>query len=63
MNVFDDEDGTAVFMVLVNSRQQCSLWPAGIAIPPGWRETGARGPKATCAAYLRLTWTDIRPRD
>jgi MbtH protein len=62
VNVFDDEDGTAVFMVLVNARQQYSLWPADIAIPPGWRETGQRGTKVACAEYLRRAWTDIRPK-
>jgi MbtH protein len=62
VNVFDDEEGSAGFMVLVNARQRYSLWPADIVIPPGWRDTGVQGSKAACAEYLRRTWTDIRPK-
>ena len=56
---FDRED--ALFKVLVNHEEQYSLWPDYKAVPTGWRETGQRGSKAECLAYVEREWTDMRP--
>lgn len=56
---FDRED--ALFKVLVNHEEQYSLWPDYKAVPTGWRETGQRGSKAECLAYVEHEWTDMRP--
>ncbi|WP_217473666.1 MbtH family protein [Stutzerimonas stutzeri] len=56
---FDRED--ALFKVLVNHEEQYSLWPDYKAVPAGWRETGQRGSKAECLAYVDREWTDMRP--
>lgn len=56
---FDRED--ALFKVLGNHEEQYSLWPDYKAVPTGWRETGQRGSKAECLAYVEREWTDMRP--
>jgi MbtH protein len=56
---FDRED--ALFKVLVNHEEQYSLWPDYKAVPTGWRETGQRGSKTECLAYVEREWTDMRP--
>lgn len=56
---FDRDDAT--FKVLVNHELQYSLWPDGKAVPAGWRETGQRGNKAQCLAYVEREWVDMRP--
>lgn len=57
--VFDRDDIT--FVVVVNHEEQYSIWPDYKAIPAGWTDTGKRGPKAECLAYIDEVWTDMRP--
>ena len=59
---FDFESADARFKVLINHEEQYSLWPADLAVPGGWSETGVCAPKAECDTYLEETWTDLRPR-
>ncbi|MFC7220904.1 MbtH family protein [Streptomyces polyrhachis] len=47
--------------VLVNDEEQYSLWPAYLAVPSGWRDTGVAGTKEGCLEYVREVWTDMRP--
>ncbi|MEO3754702.1 MbtH family NRPS accessory protein [Streptomyces sp. B6B3] len=54
-----DDNGTKV---LVNDEEQYSLWPGYLAVPSGWRDTGVTGSREECLAYVRETWTDMRPR-
>ncbi|KAF1072472.1 MAG: Protein MbtH [Pseudomonas citronellolis] len=56
---FDRDD--AQYKVLVNHEEQYSLWPDYKDVPAGWRETGTRGLKAECLAWVERTWTDMRP--
>jgi uncharacterized protein YbdZ (MbtH family) len=58
-NPFDDPDGT--FLVLVNDRQQHSLWPATIAVPDGWTSVAGPAGRQSCLDYVEAHWTDIRP--
>ena len=58
---FNDEDGAAQFVVLMNQEEQYSLWPSGKAVPNGWREAGKSGSKAECVAFVDEVWTDMRP--
>jgi MbtH protein len=59
MNPFDVPDG--IFMVLVNDEEQHSLWPAGMAVPDGWRVVHGEASRQSCLDYVEANWTDIRP--
>ncbi|MFE6779729.1 MbtH family protein [Streptomyces sp. NPDC057702] len=58
-NPFDDPD--ARYLVLVNAEHQHSLWPAAIAVPPGWTVAHAEDDHAACVAYVEEHWQDLRP--
>ncbi|SMX56124.1 Putative MbtH-like family protein [Bradyrhizobium sp. ORS 285] len=49
------------FIVVLNDEEQYSIWPAGRAIPDGWRAEGVRGAKADCLKHIDEVWTDMRP--
>ena len=57
--MFDDEN--QLFDVVVNHEEQHSIWPAGRALPLGWRLKGFQGIKAECLGHIDEVWTDIRP--
>jgi MbtH protein len=59
-NPFEDESA-GDFLVLANEEEQYSLWPAGLAVPAGWREI-RRGRREACLEHIERTWTDLRPR-
>lgn len=59
-NPFDDPD--AIFLVLVNTEGQYSLWPETIAVPEGWTTVHGPAAKQDCAEYVDTHWTDMRPR-
>ncbi|GLY39686.1 protein mbtH [Amycolatopsis sp. NBRC 101858] len=59
-NPFEDAD--ALYLVLVNDEGQYSLWPAGIAVPAGWRTALAADSRAHCVEYVEAQWTDMRPQ-
>lgn len=52
----------AVYEAVVNDEEQYSIWPAGRALPAGWRTAGKRGTKGECLAYIEDVWTDMRPK-
>jgi MbtH protein len=54
-------DAHGTYLVVVNDEEQYSVWPEAQPLPAGWRETGKRGPKADCLAYVEEVWTDMRP--
>lgn len=58
-NPFDDPDGD--FLVLVNTEDQHSLWPAAIAVPGGWTTVHGPARRDDCLEYVRVHWTDMRP--
>jgi MbtH protein len=58
-NPFEQEDG--VYLVLVNAERQHSLWPAAIAVPPGWTTAHGEDTRQACLDYVEAHWTDLRP--
>ncbi len=62
MGIYDDEDGTTIFKVVVNHEEQYALWPAEFDIPGGWSDTGKQGLKTECMEYVNEVWTDMRPK-
>jgi len=60
--MFNDEtEDTTVYVVVVNHEEQYSIWPSERALPPGWTDSGKRGPKSECLSYINEVWTDMRP--
>ncbi|MFI0350767.1 MbtH family protein [Actinomadura sp. 9N407] len=59
-NPFDDTDGR--FLVLANDEHQHSLWPEFAAVPGGWTAVFGPEERERCLEYVRLNWTDLRPR-
>lgn len=55
------DGGEDSYVVVVNDEEQYSIWPAGRAVPLGWKEVGTPGPKAACLAYVEEVWSDMRP--
>ncbi|MEN5015924.1 MbtH family protein [Erwinia sp. Eh17-17] len=58
-NPFDDE--SLDFLVLLNARQQYSLWPAFADVPAGWQSVAGPATRAACIAYIEEHWQDMRP--
>lgn len=61
MTVFEDDDTTTVYEVVMNHEEQYSIWPADRALPLGWTLAGFRGTKSDCLAHIKEIWTDMRP--
>jgi MbtH protein len=51
-----------LFRILQNDEEQFSIWPAGKAVPAGWRPVGDPGSKDACLAHVDAKWTDMRPK-
>jgi MbtH protein len=56
------EEQSGEFVVVRNEEEQYSIWAIGRPIPLGWKVAGPSGSKDSCLAYIRETWTDLRPR-
>lgn len=59
-NPFEDPDG--VYLVLVNSEGQFSLWPAFIGVPLGWGITFGQNARQECLDYINDHRVGMRPR-
>ena len=55
------EDDTADYVVLANDRTQYSLWPATIAVPPGWRTVRGPAARQDCLDFVTAHWRDLQP--
>lgn len=57
-----EEEGAAVYLVVINAEEQYSVWPSrkGV-VPQGWRPAGKQGSKAECLKFIDEVWTDMRP--
>jgi MbtH protein len=59
--VFEDDDTTTIYQVVLNDEEQYSIWPADRELPLGWRAEGKTGTKAECLEHIDEVWTDMRP--
>ena len=59
--MFDDDDTTTVYQVVLNDEEQYSIWPSDQPLPLGWRTDGCTGTRAECLAHIEKVWTDLRP--
>nr|WP_114391484.1 MbtH family protein [Notoacmeibacter marinus] len=49
------------FLVLRNSENNHSIWPAHIAVPAGWKAVFGPDVRQECLAYIGQHWIDLRP--
>lgn len=59
--MFDPDEDTTIYVVVLNDEEQYSIWPADRELPPGWRSDGTSGLKDACLAHIDHVWTDMRP--
>lgn len=52
---------TTTYKVVKNDEEQMSIWLQGRDNALGWSDVGVEGTKDECLAYIRETWTDMRP--
>lgn len=57
-NPFNDENGR--FYVLVNDKNEHSMWPAFAEVPHGWRTAFGPAIRRDCLSYIEENWTDPR---
>lgn len=57
----DDAEDNTIYTVVVNHEDQYSIWPAGKAMPLGWKEAGKTGLKQECLTHIKEVWSDMRP--
>lgn len=57
----DEREDTTLYVVVVNSEEQYSIWPAYRELPLGWMDAGFRGVKQDCLKHIEEIWTDMRP--
>ena len=57
-----EESGDAtVYKVVVNQEEQYSIWPADRENARGWTNTGKKGTKKQCLAYIEQVSKEARP--
>ncbi len=54
-------DNNLTYMVVRNSEEQYSIWPAARQVPLGWQAISKTGNLDECLAYISEVWTDMRP--
>ena len=59
--MYEEDEDTRTYTVVVNHEEQYSIWLAHRPIPEGWSAVGKEGTKAECLDYIEEVWTDIRP--
>jgi MbtH protein len=59
--MWNPDDDTTRFRVVMNHEDQYSIWPAERELPPGWRAEGLEGTRSECLAHIDRVWTDMRP--
>ena len=57
----DANEDSTTYKVVINHEEQYSIWPADRENALGWRDAGRSGTKEECLAFIRETWTDMRP--
>ncbi len=59
-NPFDND--ALDFLVLLNERQQYSLWPAFAQVPAGWQNIAGPLTRDAAIAFIEANWQDMRPK-
>jgi MbtH protein len=59
-NPFEDKNG--IFVVMVNSEGQYSLWPDLIDMPEGWTRVFGPDLRNACLDYVEENWLQMRLR-
>ncbi|TQV77389.1 MbtH family NRPS accessory protein [Aliikangiella marina] len=59
--MFDQEEDTRTYNVVINHEEQYSIWLADRENALGWHNEGMSGTKAECLEYIDKVWTDMRP--
>ncbi|MDF5732561.1 MAG: MbtH family NRPS accessory protein [Rhizonema sp. PD38] len=57
----DNKKDITIYKVVVNHKEQYSIWLTDQANAIGWKDAGKSGPKQKCLDYIKEVWTDIRP--
>lgn len=57
----EQEEDKRIYLVVINSEEQYSIWLKHKDVPEGWRAVGKEGPKEECLKYIDEVWTDMRP--
>lgn len=57
----DAQEDKTIYRVVINDEEQYAIWPTYKEIPRGWHDTGKKGTKDECLAYMTEVWTDMRP--
>jgi MbtH protein len=50
-----------IYIVLINSEEQYSLWSSLNPEPKGWKQVFT-GSKEDCLSYIKKNWKDMRPK-
>lgn len=58
MAAFLGDDDSVPCVVVVNGRNQYSIWPAGRDVPDGWHAAGFTGPRSSCLEHIEAVWPD-----
>lgn len=56
-----EDDSVRTYDVVRSATGAYSVWPAGRAMPAGWRPAGGRGDKQACLTEIAARWTDHLP--
>ena len=57
----EEEEDNAIYKVVVNHEEQYAIWPADRENALGWNDAGKTDLKSDRLAYIKETWTDMRP--
>lgn len=59
--MWDEQESTTIYAVVVNHEEQYSIWPVERDLPAGWQFEGTKGSKQKCLDRIEEVWTDMRP--
>jgi uncharacterized protein YbdZ (MbtH family) len=56
-NPFENRNGT--YFVLTNAKNQHSIWPSFMDVPPGWKVLYGEANYVPCVEYIDTHWSDM----
>ena len=57
----EKKENNTIYKVVLNHKEQYSIWPVDRENPLGWKDGGKSGTTAECLAYIKEAWTDMHP--